>query len=485
MFKNYEIKANEILSKLTLKQKIAQLNQVPDAYNVEDIENLKQQIREGKIGSVVFATSATAGNDKQEILDTKKFDEYQRIAVEESPSGIPLIFGRDVIHGHNVVYPIPLASAAAFNPELLKKCYHNTAKEAVNDGIHWTFSPMLDLCRDPRWGRIIEGPGEDPFVGACFAEAAVKGYQGDNLSNDDSLVACGKHFIGYGAAEGGRDYNHTEISDTALYNMYLPAFRSAVNAGVGTIMSSFNDVNGEYINTKKYLNDILREDLGFDGFVVSDWASTKMPIKMGVAETPEDCAQICINAGLDMEMVENCYIDCLEKLVLSGEVDENEIDKAVLNVLKIKLACGLFDNPYTKTVKYDRKEHLEDARALAGESIVLLKNDGILPLSKNSNVALLGPFAFERRSLLGSWTLDGDESITPNLYEAMSDAVTNQGKILTYKDQISLFDPSSLIISSADVAVLALGESYLVTGERRAVSDITLENSQIELISFG
>lgn len=482
MFEKFEKKADEILSKLTLKQKIAQLNQVPDAYSPEEIEVLKQKIRNGEIGSIVLATSATAGNDKQVVLDVEKFNEYQRIAVEESPSGIPLILGRDVIHGHNTVYPVPLASAAAFNPELVEKCYRNIAKEATNDGVHWTFSPMLDLCRDPRWGRIIEGPGEDPHVGSSLAAATIKGFQGESLSNEDSLVACAKHFIGYGASEGGRDYNHTEISDLALYNMYLAAFRTAVETGVGTVMSSFNDINGEYVNTKKYLTDILRKQLGFDGFVISDWASTKMPVKFGITETRADCAEMCLKSGLDMEMVEGCYIDCLEDLIKSGKVSEQVLDNAVRNILKVKLACGLFNNPYTKQKKIDRTAHLEDARKLAAESMVLLKNDGVLPLSKNSRIALLGPFTFERRSLLGSWTLDGDENETKNLCEALSDAISNDGKLLYNSSQYGVFDPSSLVISSAETVVLALGESYLVTGERRAVADISLETSQIELI---
>ncbi len=481
MFEKYENRANEILKNLSLSQKIGQLNQVCEEKSPKSFEAFKQLIREGKMGSVITVNTATAGNENHDKLDFERLNELQRIAVEESESGIPIIFGRDVIHGHKTVYPIPLATAASFNPELVEECYRNTAIEASNDGINWTFAPMLDLSRDPRWGRIIESPGEDPYLGASMAKAVVRGFQGEDLCDKDSIVACAKHFLGYGAAEGGRDYNHTEISDYSLYNMYLPAFRAAVNSGVGTVMSSFNDISGTYVNTKKYLTHILRQQLGFEGFVISDWAASKMPINFGLVETRAEAAQMCINAGLDMDMVECCYLENLENLVNEGKVDVAVIDNAVRNVLKIKLACGLFDSPYAKPTEYDCEKHIRKAREIAGESVVLLKNNGVLPIKKDSKIALAGPFVHEKRSLFGSWTLDGDLSITKSIYEAFNDSIKG-GKVLCGFENNHTIEPSSLLVSSADVVVLALGENYLTTGEARSVSDISLESSQIELI---
>lgn len=472
-------RVEEILSQMTLQEKIGQLNQVKAPLNAD--EEVFEQIRQGKIGSFIMATTAHAGNDDTALTENLLINKMQRIAVEESRLGIPIIYGRDVIHGHRTVYPIPLASAASFNTELVEKCYRNIAKEAAADGVNWTFSPMLDLSRDPRWGRIIEGPGEDPYVGVAMAEACVKGFQGDDISDKDSLVACAKHYIGYGASEGGRDYHRTEISDYNLYNYYLPAFRAAVNAGVGTVMSSFNDIGGQPVTSgKKYLTDILRGKLGFDGFVVSDWDAVRQLKRQGVAETDADCAELAINAGLDMNMTDKVYINNLEQLVIDGRVSEETINTAVRRVLKIKLQKGLFENPYCDAHEIDRTEHLKDARTLAAESMVLLKNDGVLPLSKNARVALVGPFARERRALLGSWTLDGKAEETTNFAEAMKSVIGNN--MLLSDDNIALLDNSIARAAKADVVVLALGESDKVTGEAYSVSDISLPKNQVELI---
>ncbi len=474
-----ESRIEELLSRMTLQEKIGQLNQVKAPLKAD--EAVFEQIRQGKIGSFIMATTAHAGNDDTAITENLLINKMQKIAVEESRLGIPIIYGRDVIHGHRTVYPVPLASAASFNPELVEKCYRNIAREATADGVNWTFSPMLDLSRDPRWGRIIEGPGEDPYVGAAMAEACVKGFQGDDISNKDSLVACAKHYIGYGASEGGRDYHRTEISDYNLYNYYLPAFRAAVNAGVGTVMSSFNDISGQPVTSgKKYLTDILRGKLGFEGFVVSDWDAVCQLKKQGVAENDADCAKLAINAGLDMNMTDRVYINNLEQLVIEGKVSEETINTAVRRVLKIKLQKGLFENPYCDAPEIDRTEHLKDARAIAAESMVLLKNDGVLPLSKNSKVALVGPFARERRALLGSWTLDGKAEETPNFAEAMKTVIGNN--MLLSDDNIAVLDNSIARAVKADVVVLALGESEKVTGEAYSVSDISLPKNQVELI---
>ena len=482
MYKKFDKRIEEILSGMTLKEKIGQLNQITGPLRADQIEAIKDSVRKGEVGSIILASSSTAGNDEQGHVNVELYNDIQRVAVEESRTHIPMIYGRDVIHGHRTVYPIPLASASAFNPELLEKCYRNIAKEAIADGIHWTFSPMLDLCHDPRWGRVIEGPGEDPYVGAQMAKACVKGFQGDDISDENSMVACAKHYIGYGASEGGRDYHRTEISDATLYNYYVPAFRAAVEAGVGTVMSSFNDINGiPTTGGKKYLTDILRGKLGFEGFVVSDWGAVEQLEKQGYAENRADCAKMALNAGLDLNMCDRCYIENLEQLVNNGEVSEDTVDEAVRRMLRIKLAMGLFENPYRENKEIEREEHIKDSRYLAAESMVLLKNDGILPIEKDKKIALIGPFAKERRSLLGSWTLDGKAEETPNFYEALCEKIGNQN-IYCQNEEFSVYDGSPYLFADADVIVLALGESNFVTGENRAVSDISLSLAQVELI---
>ena len=476
MYKEYINKARQIISQMTLKEKIGQLHQITITPYSNDMDKLRQLIKNGEIGSLILASSATAGNDPQGHVNIDVYNELQKIAVEESRLGIPMIFGRDVIHGHRTVYPLPLASAAAFNDELLEKCYRNIAVEALADGIRWTFSPMLDLCRDPRWGRIVEGPGEDPYVGVSMARACVKGFQGKNISDSDSIAACAKHYIGYGAAEGGRDYFHAEIGDATLYNYFIPAFRAAISEGVATVMSSFNDISGIPVTGgRKYLTDILRDDLGFEGFVVSDWGAVAQLQHMGLAQSQKDCAQIALNAGVDLDMCDYCFINNLESLVEEGKVSVETIDLAVERILCVKLAMGLFDRPYGEKKEYDKAGHLKDARKLAAESMVLFKNNGVLPLSKDSKIALAGPFIKERRSLLGTWTLDGSEEETTNFYEAISEVLT-EGEIFC-QEPSGLFDNSVYIASKADVVVLALGESHLTTGERNSVSDISLSKS--------
>lgn len=481
MYKKFEKEAEKILSKMTLQEKIGQLNQITITPFTDNMEKLYTLIENGGVGSIILASSATAGNDPQGHVKTELYDSLQKIAVEKSRLGIPMIYGRDVIHGHRTVYPVPLASAAAFNDELLEKCYGNIAAEAAADGIRWTFSPMLDMCHDPRWGRVVEGPGEDPFVGASMARACVKGFQGKKLTDKSSLVACAKHYIGYGASEGGRDYFRAEISDATLQNYYLPAFRAAVDAGVGTVMSSFNDISGSPVSgSKKYLTDILRGQLNFEGFVVSDWGAVVQLEHHGLAENSADCAAKAINAGVDLDMCDNCYSEHLENLVKSGEVSEQTVNTAVRRILTVKLAMGLFENPYSRKVTYNAAKHTEDARALAGESMVLLKNNGVLPLNKKQKIGLFGPFCYERRSLLGAWTLDGDESATKNFYEAVCDEIGAENVI--GKSCTELYDDVHYFANMADTVVLALGESHWTTGENHSVSDISLSKSQVDLI---
>ena len=483
MFKEYDKKIDELLLKMSLREKLGQLNQ-PETPSDDNAEKIKEQIRRGEIGSILMSVGATAGNDAQGAIDVSFYNELQRIAIEEGPNGIPLIFGRDVIHGHHTVYPIPLAQAASFNFPLIEQCYRDIAEEASSESVHWSFAPMLDLCHDPRWGRIIEGTGEDPLVGANMAKAVVNGFQGEKLSDEGSVVACAKHFIGYGAAEGGRDYHHTEISDYNLYNYYMPAFRAAIDAGVATVMSSFNDINGQPVTSGKfYLTDLLRGKLGFDGFVVSDYAAIKQLIHNGVATNESEAAVLALNAGVDMDMWDYCYLNELEEAVKNGTVSEQTIDEAVRRVLRIKFEKGLFDSPYCAPRNYNKQAHLQNARELAAQSMVLLKNENnVLPLRKDSQVSLEGPFKCEQRSLLGSWTLDARTEETPTLLEEMRKKVMGQGSVYTSRYYNELYDNSISIMSRSEVIVLAIGESYKTTGENRSSARITLTAAQKELI---
>lgn len=483
MDKNIDNRIEELIKRMSLKEKIGQLNMVCSPRPNEDLEPMKKRIRNGEIGALILANSATAGNDQQDNVDTALCNQLQKTAIEDSPHGIPLLYGRDVIHGHKTVYPVPLAMAASFNDELVKKAYRYTAVEASAEGIHWTFAPMIDLCRDPRWGRIIEGPGEDPVVGKHMARAIVEGFQNGNVAKEDSMITCPKHFLGYGASEGGRDYYRTEISAYSLYNYYLPAFKEAIEAGSDTVMSSFNDINGEPVSgSRYYMTDILRDYLGFEGFVISDWATCARLKSQGVADNPEDATMLSINAGVDMDMCDEYYIKTLETLVENGKVSMDTIDTAVKRILKVKFTKDLFNNPYCKMPVIDRKEHLEYAREVAAESMLLLKNEnGVLPLSKENKIALLGPFVHEKRALLGSWCLAGENEEFPTFYEAMLEVI-GKDKLLTVSDTTGLYDDTTRLMYQSDVVVLALGESHKVTGEMRSVSDVSLANEQIELI---
>ena len=486
-FKRFDKQVNALLEKMTLKEKIGQLNQASKAKTPEQQKKYEDMCRNGEMGSMILAGTATAGNTDEYNVATEYYNEFQKIAVNESRLGIPLIFGRDVIHGHRTVYPIPLASACSFNPELVEKCYRAVAKEATAEGIHWTFSPMLDLSRDPRWGRIIEGPGEDPYVGARFAEAAIKGFQGseeNDLAKRESLAACAKHYLGYGFSEGGRDYNTTDISGYTLHNCVLPAFRAAVNAGCATVMSSFNDINGVPVAASDYyINELLHEELGFEGFVISDWGSIRQMIREGVARDLKDCARLGISSGVDMDMDISCYYDHLETLVNEGKVDIKCIDNAVRNILRIKFACGLFDDPFRKFVNVDKTPHLKLAREIAGESMLLLKNsNSLLPLSKNEKIILAGPFSQERHSLKGSWSGDGEVNIIATMEEALDEVVAaNGGSLTTVKNDIIYDNAPAAFFKNEGVIVLALGEGSLVSGEANSIAEIEISANQVKL----
>lgn len=475
-------KINDIISQMTLKQKIGQLNQEVSNQEISDldsIEKTKEKIRAGEIGSLILAGSATAGNDKQKTICTEVINEFEKIAVEESPFNIPVIFGRDVIHGHKTVLPIPLALAATFNPKIVYEGYRAVAREAAVDGVQWTFSPMLDLSRDPRWGRCIEGPGEDPYLGAKMAEAAVKGFQGDDCAKPENIAACLKHYIGYGVAEGGRDYGQGEISDYSLRNYYLPAFKQGIESGAATVMNSFVSVSGDAPGGSKYLlNDLLKEELGFDGFVVSDWGAVVQLVNQGIAENLKNAAEIAINAGMDMDMADKTFSDYLEELVKENKVSMETIDNAVRRVLYIKMKCGLFENPYAPKLPIDINEHTRLAENCSDEAMVLLKNNGILPLEKDKSVYVCGNFAFDNVTLHGSWTLDGDLDRTSTIAEAISE-ISPAAKI----GDALLWEHSLRHAADCpeDVIVMVFGEARCMTGEANCVTDIEFPEWQLDM----
>ncbi|MCK5077681.1 MAG: glycoside hydrolase family 3 C-terminal domain-containing protein, partial [Calditrichia bacterium] len=398
----------DLLSKMTMEEKIGQLAQF-HLWSRPDSTELKEAVRSGRVGSFL-----NAGN--REIKTA-----LQRIAVEESRMGIPLIFGRDVIHGYKTVFPIPLGQSASWNPALVEKAGIVAAKEAAQTGIHWTFAPMLDIARDPRWGRIAESCGEDPFLASEMAKAMVNGFQGSDLRNPNTIAACAKHFVGYGAAEGGRGYNTTYIPEHLLRNVYLRPFKAAVDANVATIMSAFNDLNGVPTSGNPFtLRQILRNEWKFDGFVVSDWASMVEMIPHGFCADEKEVALKSLSAGVDMEMVSESYAKYVKELIEEKQLSDDLLDEAVANILRIKIRLGLFENPYP--VKEDKsvilhKDHLDVARKLAAQSMVLLKNDSMtLPINdKVKTIALIGPLVDNGADQLGTWVPDGkaEDCITP------------------------------------------------------------------------
>lgn len=454
----------DLIKSMTLEEKIGQLNQI--AYIPANIDGIEDRIREGKLGSIILSQTAFAGNDSPCSIDYEKANRLQRIAVEETKSHIPILFGRDVIHGHKTVFPIPLAMAASFDMELIKESYECIAKEAYNDGIKWTFAPMLDMSRDPRWGRIIESAGEDPYLAQKVAKAVITGFQGDDYSEDGKLCACAKHFVGYGASEGGRDYNRTEISEYTLRNFHLKAFKSAVEAGVGTVMSAFNEISGQPVTSSRHLlTEVLKDEFGFEGFVVSDWEAIKQLIDQGVAENEKMCAELSLKAGLDMDMVDDIYNKYACELVREGKISEDIIDEAVYRVLYIKEKAGLFDNPYTTPVNVDKIYNAKMAKKMAEESMVLLKNkDNILPLSTNQKIYIDGEMKEDVRAILGSWTLDGIAEETVTISQGIERYITPVSND-----------------SEADIVILAIGESHAVTGEAHSLADIDMKSEHIEL----
>lgn len=469
-----------MLSKMSFDDKIGQLNQVDGR---GDIGQLEAEIRAGRLGSVM------------NIVDPKLLDRLQRIAVEESPAGIPLLFARDVVHGFKTVLPIPLGQAASFDEELVERAARNTAVEATECGIRWAFAPMMDIARDPRWGRIAEGFGEDPFLAGRLAAAVVRGYQGDSLSDPKSMAACAKHFVGYGAAEGGRDYNTTYIPERLLRDIYFPPFRMAVEAGCASVMSSFNDNDGLPATGNRWLlTDVLRGEWGFDGVVVSDWGSVAGLVPHGAAADNREAAKRCITAGTDMDMSSRSYLRHLRSLVENGEVPMEVVDEAVRRILRLKMRLGLFEHPYTRQVTtsdlYSEKI-LDDACALAREATVLLKNDGVLPLSNVRRILVTGPMADAPYDQMGTWTLDGDKTRTLTPIRALREIAGKEIEILyepalAYgRDQSTArFGRLRSLARKADVVLAFVGEEQIMSGEAHSLADLNLQGAQREMLEL-
>ena len=462
-------KIETILQSLSLREKIGQVTQIA---LTGDFEVIKEKIRRGEVGSLILAGDAYAGHSKYNLTKVEMLNELQRIAVEESPHGIPVINGKDIIHGHNTGFPLPLACASSFNMDLVEKAFAAAGREANSEGVHWSFAPMMDVAHDARWGRMVEGAGEDPYLSAKYAVAAVKGFQGETpeeMAEEGKIAACAKHYIGYGASEGGRDYNRTEISDYTLRNLYLPPFREAVKAGIATVMSSFNEISGQPTTSSSYLlTELLRGELGFKGYVISDWDAIRQLMDQGVAEDRKECARLAFRAGLDMDMVDNCYLDHLEELIAEGSLSEEQLNRSVRRILRIKFLCGLFDKPYIEKIPVDYDAHMRLEKELATECAVLLKNNGVLPLDKNADICLTGPFAEDKKSVLGCWTAAKSEwTVT------IREALEQTGNKVKYVSS-TLLHEAEREMRLHDVIVLAVGESRAVSGEARSLSDLEL-----------
>ena len=471
-----ESRIEHILGQMTLAEKIGQMNQVSAG---GEVSNYAEAIRKGQVGSIL--------NE----VDPVKLNEFQRLAVEESRLGIPLLVGRDVIHGFHTIFPIPLGLAATFDPALVEEGARIAAVEATAQGVRWTFSPMLDIARDPRWGRIAEGSGEDTYLDARMAEAMVHGYQGEVLDTT-SMAACVKHFVGYGAAEGGRDYNSTFLTERQLRNFYLPPFEAAIKAGAMTLMTSFNDNDGVPSTGNAFVvKDILRGEWGFDGLVVTDWDSMGEMIDHGFGADRKDVAEKAINAGVDMDMMTYGFLSHLEELVKEGAVKQSAIDQAVRNILRIKIMLGLFEHPYVdveaaKAVQY-APEHLAAARKTAEESAILLKNDGILPLRGKGRILVTGPMADAPWDQLGTWCFDGqkEHTVTPlkALQERFPGQVTYVPGLRFSREKRESFADVVSAARSADVVLAFLGEEAILSGEAHCLADLNLIGSQSELLS--
>lgn len=479
-------KVAALLAQMSTEEKIGQLVQ----YSAPGAEtgpatrrNVEAEIAAGRVGSILNA------------IGVEQTRHYQKIAVEQTRLKIPLIFGYDVIHGYQTIFPINLAQAASWDLAAIENSERIAAIEASAAGIHWTFAPMVDIARDPRWGRVMEGSGEDPFLGSAIARARVRGFQGDDLTNPESLLACVKHFAAYGAAQAGRDYNTTDVPEIVLRDVYFPPFQAALEAGVGTFMAAFNDLNGVPASANKFLmTDVLRKEWGFDGFVVSDWTSIRELLPHGIAADEPEAALLAFNAGVDMDMESRLYLPHLPALVESGAVPMSRLDEAVTAILLAKARLGLFEDPYRGTSEEREKqamlrpEHLETARDLARKSAVLLKNErSALPLRKDAKIALVGQLADTQRDLIGEWRARGREedavTVRTALEKAYPGRVTYALGAKSMGDDRAGFAAAVAAAKKSDVVVAVLGEGWFLSGEASSRSSIKIPGVQAELLA--
>ena len=486
-----EAKIDALLSKMTFEEKAGQMTQPtredpedPDEQGDQlDDKTIEEEVRKGRAGSFF------------NLKDLSRRNELQKIAVEESRLGIPLIFGADVIHGYRTVFPVPLAEAASWNLELMEKTAAVAAKEARASGVDWTFSPMVDIARDPRWGRIVEGAGEDPYLGALVARVKVRGYQGKDLADPETMAACLKHFAVYGASQAGREYHSTEVPMRVVRNVYLPPFQAGVEEGAATLMSGFNDLNGVPTSAnKQLLTDILRGEWGFNGFVVSDYRSVKQIIYHGFAKDKPHAGVLGSTAGVDMEMVSRTYIDNLPGFVKNGTVSKDVLDTAVRRILRVKFLLGLFENPYVDPTLQEAviltPEHRQLARQAAKESMVLLKNENqLLPLDKEiKSIALIGPLADNKKDHLGTWVLAAKEEDVVTLKKGLEDAIGKTCKInyasgcKTDDDSTDGFAEAIEAANNSELVIMAIGESEIHNGEAHSRTTIGLPGAQLQLL---
>ena len=496
-------KVETLLSKMTLEEKIGQMNQYNGFWDFTGpapkgghAEKKYDDLKNGLVGSML------------NVRGVKDVTAVQKVAVEQSRLGIPLIIGFDVIHGYKTISPIPIAEAASWDLDAIKKSAEMAALESSAAGINWTFAPMVDISRDARWGRVMEGAGEDPYLGSKIAEARVNGFQGNKLSLNSTIAACAKHFAAYGFAEGGRDYNTVDIGTSTLYNMVFPPFIAAKNAGVKTFMNSFNELNGVPATGNKHLQrDILKEEWAYDGFIVSDWGSITEMIAHGHAKDGKHAAELALNAGSDMDMESHLYVKHLENLVGDDKVDLNFIDDATRRILKVKYELGLFDDPY-KYCDLEREKEITGSEEInnaaldiAKKSIVLLKNNNnLLPLKKEGQkIALIGALASDKTSPLGSWRIAADDNTAISVLEGMNQYSGNtvtfaKGADLTHGKtefvtelKINTTDKSEFkkakeVARNADVVVMVLGEHGFQSGEGRSRASLDLPGVQQELL---
>lgn len=483
-----DAKVDSVLALMRLEEKIGQMTLFTSDWEMTGPtlrENYKEDIRSGRVGAIFNAHTADYTR------------ELQRMAVEETRLGIPLLFGYDVIHGYKTIFPIPLGEAASWDLEAIEQAARISAVEATAAGLHWTFSPMVDIARDPRWGRIAEGAGEDVYLGSLIAGARVRGFQGDDIGAPNTMLACMKHYAAYGAAQAGRDYHTVDISMQQLRDVQLPPFKAALDAGVYTVMTSFNELNGVPATANELLlSEILRKEWGFNGFVVTDYTSINEMVPHGFARDEKHAGELAVKVGVDMDMQGAVYYNHLMSLVKEGKVGEKLIDESVRRILRLKFKLGLFDDPYRYADAARQKaalmapEHLDFAREIGRKSIVLLKNQmKTLPLAKNlGTLAVIGPLADNKNELIGSWSAAGDHTQCVSLLEGIRQKVGGKTELLYAKgcdfegEDRSGFEAALLAAMKSDAVVVAVGEKALMSGEAASRSQLGLPGVQLDLV---